>query len=99
MGVNLSWKLDPRTACTWQSFVNNQEGMAKAFRDAMAKLAVLGQDISNMADCSEVIPEPKTLPTGNCRSAFPAGFTGADVEQAVPLTLIDVKLLTDRWFG
>jgi manganese peroxidase len=73
--------------------------MAKAFRDAMAKLAVLGQDISKMVDCSEVIPEPKPLPAGNCHSVFPAGFTGADVEQAVPLPLIDVKLLTYRWFG
>ncbi|KAI0305590.1 manganese-dependent peroxidase [Multifurca ochricompacta] len=73
---------DSRTACTWQSFVNNQDGMAKAFADAMAKLAVLGQDTSNMVDCSEVIPEPKRLPFANTLSVFPPGFTNADVEQA-----------------
>ena len=33
--------------------------MVNAFRDAMAKLAVVGQDTSNMIDCSAMIPEPK----------------------------------------
>ena len=55
----------------------------KAFGDAMAKLAVLGQDTSNMVDCTEVIPEPKPLPAANCHSVFPPGFTNADVDQAV----------------
>jgi Fungal peroxidase extension region len=90
------WKIDPRTACTWQSFVNNQDGMANAFRDAMAKLAVLGQDISHMVDCSEVIPESKPLPAANCHSVYPAGITNADVEQAVLLALVDVEPLTDH---
>lgn len=76
-------KLDPRTACTWQSYVNNQDRMTKAFADAMAKLAVVGQDTSNLIDCSEVIPEPKPLPAANCHSYFPPGFTNADVDQAV----------------
>jgi len=78
--------LDSRTACTWQSFVNNQDGMAKAFADAMAKLAVVGQDPGSMVDCSEVIPEPKPLPAANCHSTFPPGFTNADVDQACVLT-------------
>jgi hypothetical protein len=70
--------------------------MTKAFADAMAKLALLGQDIGNMTDCSEVIPEPKPLPAANCHSVFPPGFTNADVDQSVRLLLIHVKLFTDR---
>lgn len=58
--------------------------MAKAFRDAMAKLAVLDQDHSHLVDCSEVIPQSKPLPAANRRSVFPHGFTNADVDQAVP---------------
>ncbi|KAH9993976.1 manganese peroxidase precursor [Russula vinacea] len=77
---------DPRTACTWQSYVNNQDRMTKAFADAMAKLAVVGQDTSNLIDCSEVIPEPKPLPAANCHSYFPPGFTNADVDQACAST-------------
>jgi len=57
--------------------------MAKAFGDAMAKLAILGQDPSYMVDCSEVIPQPKHLPAANRGSVFPPGFTNADVDQAV----------------
>lgn len=71
---------DSRTSCTWQSFVNNQARMANAFRNAMAKLAVLGQDTSQMIDCSEVIPEPKPLPIEHSQSVYPAGFSNADVE-------------------
>ncbi|KAF8483005.1 manganese peroxidase 1 [Russula ochroleuca] len=77
---------DARTACTWQSYVNNQGKMMKDFADAMAKLAVVGQDTSNLIDCSEVIPEPKPLPAANCHSSFPPGFTNADVEQACAST-------------
>ena len=65
----------------------------KAFADAMAKLAVLGQNTSNMIDCSEVIPEPKRLPTANYHSVFPSGFTNADVDQSVRFPLVHVKLL------
>jgi manganese peroxidase len=57
--------------------------MTKDFADAMAKLAVVGQDTSNLIDCSEVIPVPKLLPAANCHSSFPPGFTSADVDQAV----------------
>ncbi|KAI9463641.1 manganese peroxidase 1 precursor [Lactarius psammicola] len=77
---------DSRTSCTWQSFINNQARMADAFRNAMAKLAVLGQDTSQMIDCSEVIPEPKSLPAEHSQSVFPAGFSNADVEQACSAT-------------
>ena len=49
---------DSRTACEWQSFVNDHAKLQSAFAAAMAKLAVLGQDTSQMVDCSEVIPIP-----------------------------------------
>jgi manganese peroxidase len=49
---------DPRTACTWQGFVNEQEKMASAFKAAMAKLAVVGQDTQNFVNCSDVVPIP-----------------------------------------
>jgi len=53
---------DNRTASIWRSFINDQAGMVNAFRDAMAKLAVVGQDTSNMIDCSGMIPTPQPLP-------------------------------------
>ena len=49
---------DPRTACAWQGFVDEQVKMAIAFRAAMAKLALVGQDTSKFVDCSEVVPNP-----------------------------------------
>lgn len=69
--------------------------MAAAFGNAMAKLAVLGQDTSHMIDCSEVIPVPKSLPVENSQSVYPAGFSNADVEQAVCiLWSVSISLLT-----
>ncbi|KAJ3511221.1 hypothetical protein NLJ89_g4222 [Agrocybe chaxingu] len=52
---------DSRTACIWQSFANNQAKMQSAFKAAMLKLSVLGQDQSKMIDCSEVIPIPPPI--------------------------------------
>jgi manganese peroxidase len=70
--------------------------MSKAFRDAMAKLSVLGQDTSNMIDCSEVIPEPKPLPAANIHSVFPPGFTNSDVDQAVTFLFHCVECFTNH---
>ncbi len=50
----------------------------------MAKLAVLGQDVSKLTDCSDVIPVPKIL--ANTVATFPAGVTHNDVEQACATT-------------
>ncbi|KAF8508569.1 heme peroxidase [Gautieria morchelliformis] len=49
---------EPRTACTWQGFVNEQEKMSNAFKDVIAKLAVIGQNPYQLVDCSEVILDP-----------------------------------------
>ncbi|KAJ3492267.1 hypothetical protein NLI96_g116 [Meripilus lineatus] len=74
---------DSRTACEWQSFVNNQAKLQNAFKASMAKLAVLGQNVDDLVDCSDVIPIPKPL---NEAATFPAGLTHNDVEQACATT-------------
>ncbi|KAF8583231.1 class II peroxidase [Ramaria rubella] len=71
---------DPRTACTWQGFVNEQEKMSSAFRSAMAKLAVNGQDTKRFIDCSEVVPNP--VPAVKGSAFFPATKTRKDIQQA-----------------
>ena len=45
----------------------------------MAKLAVLGQNVNQMVDCSDVIPTPKPA---DSEAHLPAGLTHNDVEQA-----------------
>ncbi|TDL26243.1 manganese peroxidase [Rickenella mellea] len=70
---------DDATSCTWQSLANNHNLMNQRFSAAMDKLAVLGQNVNKLIDCSEVIPVPKTT---TVTPHFPAGKTNADVEQA-----------------
>ncbi|KAK7045735.1 fungal class II heme-containing peroxidase [Paramarasmius palmivorus] len=70
---------DSRTACEWQSMVGNQAKMQTAFKAAMHKLALLGQDESQLIDCSEVIPVPPALAG---KAHLPAGLNQNDVEQA-----------------
>ncbi|KAH8107936.1 manganese peroxidase 1 precursor [Cristinia sonorae] len=69
---------DSRTACEWQSFVNNPVKLHDRFIDFMTKLSLLGQDQNSLIDCSEVIPVPPTL---NVVATFPAGKTIRDIEQ------------------
>jgi len=69
---------DARTACTWQSFVDNQNLMNSKFKAAMAKLAVVGQNAKALVDCSEVIPVP--IPAVMKPATFPAGKSAADLE-------------------
>ncbi|EJD02558.1 manganese peroxidase 2 [Fomitiporia mediterranea MF3/22] len=75
---------DSRTACEWQSMVDNQQLMMNNFRSAMMKLAVIGQDTNSLVDCSEVIPAP--LPPVNKPASFPAGTDQTDVQQACTAT-------------
>ncbi|OBZ66815.1 Manganese peroxidase 3 [Grifola frondosa] len=70
---------DNRTACEWQSFVNDQSKLQSKFQQGMARLAVLGQDTTQMIDCSDVIPVPAAP---NSTAHFPAGLSNADVQQA-----------------
>nr|ARA74331.1 manganese peroxidase 2 [Physisporinus sp. PF18]ARA74333.1 manganese peroxidase 2 [Physisporinus sp. PF18] len=70
---------DSRTACEWQSFVNNQAKLQNRFQAVMLKLSTLGHNTDDMVDCSDVIPIPPPF-TG--QATFPAGLSHADVEQA-----------------
>ena len=63
-----------------QQSTDNQSKLQSAFKAAMLKLSVLGHDINNMVDCSEVIPVPPPF-TGH--ATLPAGISQSDVEQAV----------------
>lgn len=69
-----------RTAYTWQSFVNQQVQMMSAFKNAMSKLAVLGQNTQDLIDYSEVVPAPKP-PVGKPAS-FPTSTNFDDIEPA-----------------
>lgn len=60
--------------------LDNQSKMQNAFKAAMLKLSLLGNDKSKMVDCSEVIPTPASF---NKAATFPAGLSINDVEQAV----------------
>jgi hypothetical protein len=77
---------DSATACLWQANVNNQAAMALSFQQAFAKMQVLGQDVSKMVDCSEVIPVPPPLSASAAQAFFPPGLTIADIEQACAST-------------
>ncbi|KAL7277389.1 class II peroxidase [Trametes coccinea BRFM310] len=74
---------DSRTACEWQSFVNNQAKLQSAFKAAFRKMTVLGHDVNSLIECSEVVPTPPA-PASNAH--FPAGLTHNDVEQACAST-------------
>ncbi|KAI0076982.1 manganese peroxidase 1 precursor [Panus rudis PR-1116 ss-1] len=70
---------DNRTACEWQSFVNDQEKLAETFPSVMLKLSTLGHDPNTLIDCTEVIP---IAPPFTKAATFPAGHSIRDVEQA-----------------
>ncbi|PBK94532.1 manganese peroxidase isozyme MP2 [Armillaria gallica] len=71
---------DPRTDCIWQSFANNPALMRSEFKSAMLKLSTLGQDLTQMVDCSEVIPQPRA-PSAH-GPHLPAGQNNRDIQQA-----------------
>nr|AAA33742.1 manganese peroxidase I precursor [Phanerodontia chrysosporium] len=73
---------DPRTACIWQGFVNEQAFMAASFRAAMSKLAVLGHNRNSLIDCSDVVPVPK--PATGQPAMFPASTGPQDLELSCP---------------
>ena len=65
--------------------------MMNAFRGAMAKLAVVGQERSELIDCSEVIPRPKILCDERRPSAiYPPGECANEVQKTCnePLPLL-----------
>lgn len=79
---------DSRSSCEWQSFVTDHAKLQNRFQFAMETIAVVGQDTTNMVDCSEVIPQPHPLPFLHPSPVLPVGMFKNDIEQAVstPLT-------------
>ncbi|KIP06702.1 fungal class II heme-containing peroxidase [Phlebiopsis gigantea 11061_1 CR5-6] len=71
---------DPRTACEFQSFVDNQDVLQENFQTIFASLTTLGHSVDDLVDCSEVIPASKPANFGHAQ--LPAGKTMDDVEQA-----------------
>ncbi|KAJ7085123.1 manganese peroxidase [Mycena belliarum] len=69
---------DARTACFWQGFVGEQDFMARSFRAAMAKLAILGSRRADLVDCSDVVPP--TVRTPPKPASFPATKSAKDLE-------------------
>ncbi|KAI0712071.1 manganese peroxidase isozyme precursor [Earliella scabrosa] len=69
----------PSTACMWQSYIGQDNSLRAAFRRAMKKVSVLGQNPDDLLDCSEVIPVP---PPSNASTRYPAGFKPADIEHS-----------------
>lgn len=65
--------------------------MVQKFTTAMAKMAVLGHDVSTLTDCSDVIPQPK----GGAQqvAVLPAGTSLDDIEAScsdTPFPSLDV---------
>ena len=69
---------DPRTACFWQGFVNEQQFMMSSFKAAMAKMTILGHNRNDLIDCSDVVPVPK--PPVNKPATFPATTSAKDLQ-------------------
>ncbi|KAJ8473553.1 hypothetical protein ONZ45_g16254 [Pleurotus djamor] len=74
---------DSRTACEWQSMVNNQAKIQGRFTSTMLKMSLFGQDKSKLVDCSDVLPTPPAL-IGSAH--LPAGLTMDDIEAACEAT-------------
>lgn len=65
--------------------VDNHELMVNNFRNAMMKLAVVGQDTRKLIDCSELIPEPK-----------PAVKLHATYVLIILSSLINLRIISDE---
>ncbi|KAF8145601.1 manganese-dependent peroxidase [Mycena galopus ATCC 62051] len=77
---------DSATACLWQANVNNQKAMARSFQQAFLKMGLVGQDVSKMVDCSDVIPAPPPISASQAQAFFPPGLNIHDIEQACAST-------------
>ncbi|KAH8116589.1 manganese peroxidase 3 [Phellopilus nigrolimitatus] len=77
---DFSLSRDSRTACEWQSMVDNQNLMMSNFQTAMKKLSNIGQDTSKLVDCTEVLADPPAPAAQH--ATFPAGTNSSEVQQA-----------------
>lgn len=62
--------------------------MSAAFKKAMDKLALVGQDRSRLTDCSEVIPPPIFNFEASLPAKLPPGKTVGDIEFSVSCFLV-----------
>ncbi|ETW80401.1 low redox class II peroxidase [Heterobasidion irregulare TC 32-1] len=78
---------DSRTACQWQGMIKNQSRMQSAFKAAMKKLSLVGQNELSLIDCSEVI-----LPAARVNDSphFPHGTSEKDVDQSCNMPFPDL---------
>ena len=60
--------------------LDHDDHLRTAFQQAMAKVAIVGQNPDNLVDCSVVIPVP---PARNATTRYPAGFGPRDAEHSV----------------
>ena len=60
--------------------MNEQEAMATAFKNAVGKLAVLGNDPADLIDCSAAVSVPQ--PAVDKPASFPATTGPNDIEQS-----------------
>lgn len=60
--------------------------MAEAFQAAFFKMGLIGQNVNNMVDCSDVIPAPPPISAAAAQAFFPPGLGSNDVEQACATT-------------
>ena len=73
--------------------LDNQAKLQNRFQAAFTKMTVLGHNVNDLIDCSEVIPQPPSF-TG--KATFPAGFSIGDGEQAVCKVYLRVFMNTNN---
>jgi len=73
---------DYRTACQWQTYINNQARLTADFGAAMYKVSMVGQNPykSSMYDCSGAPPSP-TPPLGKA-TTYPGGYSEKDIQKS-----------------
>ncbi|KAF9524031.1 GP, class II peroxidase [Crepidotus variabilis] len=74
---------DPRTSCQWQSYATDHSRMQADFKMAMTKLMTLGQNMGDLINCSDVIPQPESLKS-TMKPHFSADHSIDDVDQSCP---------------
>ncbi|KAH9848090.1 heme peroxidase [Lenzites betulinus] len=59
---------DSRTACEWQSFVDNQPKAQAMFQFVFHDLSLFGQNVDDLVNCTEVVPisAPRIARTETC---------------------------------
>lgn len=95
--VSTGLPLNAEWSAYHNTYPDNQAKLQSAFKAAFKKMAVLGHNINDLIDCSEVIPVPKNVAVKPAH--LPAGNTLNDIEQAVSfLESLSTCTFTDHGF-